>query len=231
MILVWLFFGPLSMQANDTIRVSKTQDFTVNGKGDQSQWQTAAWIDIPARRNPDRNLETRFKTLYSDKGMYFLFHCVDEKLTATMDEDFEHLWEEDVVEVFLWTDQDHDIYFEYEISPLNYELPILVPNFDGEFLGWRPWDYEGDRKVIHETSVQGGPKESHAEIDSWTAEFFIPYVLLRPLQNVPPQSGTIWRANMYRVDHDNPDASNTWTWQRITKGFHDIEHFGVLVFE
>ena len=40
----------------------------------------------------------------------------------------------DVFEVFLWTDEKQPIYFEYEISPLGYELPILVPNFGGKFL-------------------------------------------------------------------------------------------------
>ena len=47
-------------------------------------------------------------------------------------------------EVFLWPDERDPIYFEYEISPLGRELPILVPNLDGKFLGWRPWHYEGE---------------------------------------------------------------------------------------
>ena len=36
------------------------------------------------------------------------------------------LWNEDVFEVFLWTDERYPVYFEYEISPLNHELPILA---------------------------------------------------------------------------------------------------------
>ena len=67
-------------------------------------------------------------------------------------------------EVFLWTDERYSIYFEYEISPLNYELPLLVPNFGGEFLGWRPCHYEGKRKIRKATAVRGGPKKSGAVI-------------------------------------------------------------------
>ena len=113
----------------------------------------------------------------------------DRKLTATMTDDFMDLWNEDVFEVFLWTDERYPVYFEYEISPFNHELPILIPNFGGQFLGWRPWHYERDRVTRKATSIIGGPKESGATIEGWRAEFFFPYALLRPLQNVPPKAG------------------------------------------
>ena len=41
--------------------------------------------------------------------------------------------------------------------------------------------------------ITGGPKQSGATIQGWRAEFFIPYAVLRPLQNVPPKPGTSWR--------------------------------------
>ena len=147
--------------------------------------------------------DTRFKVLYSTTGLYFLMEGTDRKLTATMAEDFMDLWNEDVFEVFLWTDERYPVYFEYEISPLNHELPILVPNFGGQFLGWRPWHFERDRLTRKATAIIGGPKEPHASIEGWRAEFFIPYTLLKPLQNVPPKAGTRWRANFYRMDHDD----------------------------
>ena len=63
-------------------------------------------------------------------------------------------------EVFLWTDERDPVYFEYEISPLGRELPIMVPNIDGKFLGWLPWHYEGDRKIRKATSAIGGEVKS-----------------------------------------------------------------------
>jgi hypothetical protein len=153
----------------------------------------------------------------------------DRKVTSTMKEDFSDLWKEDVFEIFLWPDEMARLYFEYEISPLGYELPILVPNFNGKFLGWRPWHYEGERLIKKATSVQGGSKASGSPASGWTAEIFIPYSVLAPLQNVPPQKGTSWRANFYRVDHDEGRAA--WDWSRVGPGFHEIDKFGSLVFE
>ena len=60
----------------------------------------------------------------------------------------------------------------------------------------------GDRLTRKATSTIGGPEKPHAAIEGWRAEFFIPYTLLKPLQNVPPEPGTRWRANFYRIDHD-----------------------------
>jgi len=139
--------------------------------------------------------------------------------------DFLDLWNEDVVEAFFWPDESEPIYFEYELSPLNYELPILVPNNKGKFLGWRPWHYEGSRQTKHAIHIN----KNGEVVTSWTAEFFIPYSLLTPLNNVPPHKGTCWRANFYRIDYDKGESS--WVWQQVVKNFHDYELFGHLVFE
>ena len=141
-------------------------------------------------------------------------------MTATMKEDNLDLYEEDVVEVFLWTGEDFPVYFEYEISPLNYELPIMVPNNKGHFFGWLPWHYEGERKTRHATSVSD---------KGWMAEFFIPFKLLSPLPQVPPKPGTEWRANMYRIDYDQ--GQTLFSWQKTTRTFHEYNQFGTFIFE
>jgi hypothetical protein len=211
------------------LAVKPADDFEVTGTGEHAVWRQAGWTAL-RRRQPDGHpYESRFKMLYSNTGLYFLMEGTDRTLTATMNEDLMDLWKEDVFEVFLWTDERYPVYFEYEISPLNRELPILIPNFGGQFLGWRPWHYERDRLTRKATSTMGGPKESHASIQGWRAEFFIPYSLLKPLQNVPPKPGTVWRGNFYRMDYDD-GKSTQWEWARVTKGFHEYERFGDLVF-
>ena len=212
-----------------TLEVKPTEDFVVTGTGEQGAWRRTEWTAL-RRREPDGHAyESRFKMLHSNTGLYFLMEGTDRRLTATMSDDFNDLWKEDVFEVFLWTDERYPVYFEYEISPLNRELAILVPNFDGKFLGWRPWHYERDRLIRKATSTIGGPKESRAAIEGWRAEFFIPYALLTPLQNVPPRPGTRWRANFYRMDHDDGRTTG-WDWARVGKSFHEYEKFGELVF-
>lgn len=222
-----LLFAPRmygQQHRDSTLKVPKTPDFTVTGDGSASAWDRAAWTILPLREGAAANYTTQVKILYSDSGIYCLFHCVDSKITATLKEDNSDLWNEDVVEVFFHTDEADPIYFEYELSPLNYELPILVPNLGGKYLGWSPWHYEGSRKTIHHVHIDNDKK-----VAQWTAEFFIPYALLRPLRNVPPQSGTRWRANFYRIDYDN--GNTEWSWQQTRINFHDFAMFGTLVFE
>ena len=211
------------------LSVKPAPDFDVTGAGEHAAWRRTEWTAL-RRRQPDGHpYDSRFKVLYSNTGLYFLMDGTDRTLTATMSEDFMDLWNEDVFEVFLWTDERYPVYFEYEISPLNRELPIIIPNFGGRFLGWRPWHYEGTRLTRRNTSTRGGPKESHASIDGWRAEFFIPYALLNPLQNVPPKPGTVWRANFYRMDHDAGKRTQ-WEWAPVGESFHEYQKFGELVF-
>lgn len=222
-------FSPLPAGDSALLIIKRSGDFKVTGNGEAQNWDKADWVAISQHGAAKSSKATRMKALYSDTGIYFLFYCEDEKLTSTMKSDFMDLWKEDVVEVFLWPEEHFPVYFEYELSPLNYELPILVPNNDGEFLGWRPWHYEGDRRTRHATSVQGGKKESGAEIASWMAEFYIPFALLKPLGKIPPSSGMKWRANFYRVDHDK--GKTNWEWQPTNASFHDIDRFGTIMFE
>ncbi|MCU0252126.1 MAG: carbohydrate-binding family 9-like protein [Vicinamibacterales bacterium] len=213
------------------LRVARSDDFTVDGTGRAPAWSKAEWQALTPRGAPGPAHPTRFKMLYSSTGLYVLMDGEDRTLTATFKEDFLDLWNEDVFEFFLWPDQRYPVYFEYEVSPLGFELPILVPNFGGQFYGWRPWHYEGARKTRKAIAVRGGgPATTGASITGWTAEVFLPYDLLKPLQNVPPQSGTRWRANVYRMDYDGGRTAS-WNWAPVRGTFHQPDKFGTLVFE
>ncbi|HEV7350286.1 carbohydrate-binding family 9-like protein [Telluribacter sp.] len=225
-----LITSPPALATPDSLlTVRKTPDFEVNGKGTHTNWSRAEWFTLTQQRAAGPQLTTRAKVLYSATGMYFLMECEDRKLTATLTEDFADLYNEDVVEVFLWTDQSVPVYLEYELSPLDYELLIMVPNIEGKFYGWRPWHYEGAQKVRHATSVQGGEKKSGSAITGWTAEFFIPYSVMKPIVLAPPTPGTRWRGNLYRIDYDA--GMSAWSWQKTRTNFHDYQRFGTFVFE
>lgn len=214
-------------QTQDTtvLTIKKTTDFIIRGDGSSPNWNNTDWLLLRQRNDSGVQYETSVKVLYSDSGIYCLYKCADHVITSTMTSDFMDLWHEDVVEAFFWPDETVPIYFEYELSPHNNELPILVPNLGGNFLGWRPWHYEGDRRTRHATHINADGKE----VSSWTAEFFIPFALLKPLTHVPPVSGTRWRANFYRIDHDSHNTY--WSWQLTRTNFHDYERFGTIVFQ
>ena len=204
--------------------VKKTKDFVLNGNGNAVEWNTTDYLELSKRRNGAMDYKTKMKILYSETGIYCLYQCEDKIITSTIKADFEDIFNEDVVEAFFWPEESSIIYFEYELSPYNYELPILVPNYNGKFLGWRPWHYEGNKKTRHAATIN---KEGD-KVVSWTAEFFIPYKLMEPLQNMPPQKGMKWRANFYRIDYDK--GSTYWSWRPTRKNFHDYESFGTIIF-
>jgi len=220
-ILISLFAIGFNFDSADsaTLKINKTSDFDLTGSGTSKQWASALWTSLP-HRSGVKKYETKIKLLYSDTGIYGLFYCEDDVITSTLKADNTDLYNEDVVEIFFWPDESKPLYFEYELSPHNYELPILVPNDKGKFLGWLPWHYEGDRKTRHATQIT----EKY-----WTAEFFIPYALLAPLGNVPPAQGMKWRCNFYRIDYDA--GTSDWSWQKTRTNFHDYEKFGTLLFD
>ena len=219
---------------DSTMLIRKTTDFEVNGEGDAKNWSAAEWVPIkvqngPGQKKPGAEFSSRVKIMYSEKGMYFLFDCEDKRLTSTIMEDFGHLFKEDVVEVFLWPDTSVPIYLEYEISPLDYELVILVPHLKGGVQGWKPWSYNERNKVKHATTAQGGQKKSMAAVNGWKAEFFIPFNLMNPIVPEMPKSGTVWRGNFYRIDYDSEPAY--YSWQKTNGSFHEFQKFGTLKFE
>lgn len=212
------------------IHVKRTDDFEVTGDGRAAAWEKTDWVALEKLPDGHHDYDARVKMLYSQQGVYVLMTGSDRKVTATMEEDFANLWTEDVFEFFLWPDERETIYLEYEISPLNHELAILVPNLDHKQLGWRPWHYDGARKTKKAVSVSGGTAKSGEKITGWTAEVFVPYALLKPLRNVPPEPGTRWRANFYRCDYDD-NQETAWSWTPVGGSFHEYEKFGTLVFD
>jgi predicted TIM-barrel fold metal-dependent hydrolase len=212
------------------LRVKPTEDFELTGDGSAEAWKKAEWEPLHKRTEKGLPYETKVKVLYSKKGLYALMDATDKKITATLPENNLHLWTEDVFEVFVWPDERDPVYFEYEISPLNKELPILVPNFGGKFRGWLPWYEGGAAKTRKATAAVGGELKSGAAVSGWRAEVFIPYELLVPLRNTPPKAGTKWRANFYRMDYDDKNVTS-WDWARVGPSFHEFEKFGTLVFE
>jgi hypothetical protein len=214
------------------IFVPRVDDFEITGKGDAGAWAGATWLDLGRVGEGSEEYRTRAKALYSATGIHFLVECEDRVLTCTIEEDFADLFREDVIEVFLQPDETQRLYFEYEISPLGYELPVMVANSGtGPFMGWLPWHYEGERAVRRAVSVRGGRALSMAECEGWTVEFMIPFALLRGCGNVPPDPASRWRGNVYRIDYDRRPQTQ-WALCPATGGaFHDYWNFGEFVFE
>lgn len=203
-------------------------DFDLTGTGASPSWQPLPWHPL-TRVGGESTYQSQFKLAWSTNGIYGLASFEDRKLTCQHRENFGNLFLDDVLEVFLWPQESQPLYLEYELSPLNRELPILVPNDKGNFYGWLPWHYEGQRKTRTATHVRGGPAEPGAAVTGWSAEFFLPFALLKGLTQ-PPSIGDCWRANVYRIDYDQKQPTH-WAWCADTgANFHQYKQFGTIEF-
>ena len=215
---------------NDTpLVIKKCTDFTLTGKGDNSEWQKTKWVSLNQIDQLDKQLETKIKILYSSTGIYVLFSGKDERITSTYTKDFEKLYNGDVFEVFFHTEPTEPVYFEYEISPLSKELVLLIWNRKGKLGQGVPWNYE-ENKVIKKVSITGGPAKHNSAIQGWTAELFFPYQGLAFFGNVPPKSGMRWNANFCRLDYDSGKMVK-WSWSPIKVTFHEFDKYLPVQFE
>jgi hypothetical protein len=223
-------FAAVKPSLKDPLIVKKSPDFALTGNGSSPEWSKTQWIPLIKLDAGGEENKTRFKIMYSGKGIYLLFEGKDSKITTKYDRDFDNLFEGDVFEVFFHPDPKYPIYLEYEVNHLNKELVLIIPNIKGNFKGWIPWKYENENRVIKKVNIVGGKMEKDAKIKAWSAELFFPYGLFSPLPNVPPVSGTTWNANFYRLDYDTGKMI-IWAWTPINKSFHEFEKYGSILFE
>jgi len=167
-----------------------------------SAWTAASRIQWgPAR------YETSFAALWSSEGLFLRFDARDDAPWSTMTRRDEHLWEEEVVEIFLDLDGSGRNYAEVEVNPAGVvcDVRMVSPsphkemdiawNLEGLEARTRPWA-EGGRTV------------------GWTATAFLPWRGFKSLPSaahvtLPPRPGDAWRFNVFRVERpggrEHPD--------------------------
>ena len=106
--------GQETVQSQDTIplTVKKCSDFNLTGTGDNNEWTRAEWNYLTKLDTGGKTYTSKFKILYSAKGIYVLFNGDDDMISTQYDRDFEDLYKGDVFEVFFHTDPKTPIYFE-----------------------------------------------------------------------------------------------------------------------
>jgi hypothetical protein len=214
----------------NTIVIKKVEDFDLTGSESDSIWEKAKWNVMTKLDKGGQDYESKFKILYSDKGLYVLFYGQDNKISTTYDADFDKLWNGDVFEIFFHPNPQLSKYFEYQVNPLNKELVIIIDR-SKEVHNSGLQSYEGTRRIKKKVEVLGGEVEMNSPINSWTAELFFPFELLKDLPNSPPVSGTVWNANFARIDYDT-DNKIRWSWTpTIDYTFHELEKFRKIRFE
>ena len=198
----------------------------VDGVLDDSGWAKAQPVGEFVG-NIDRShssYKTQAKLLYDEAFLYFSFRCQDENIWATLKQRDEHLWEEEVIEIFLQPDSSQPDYIELEVNALGGMLdaylrdvrkPLHFESWNSEKLKWAV-------QVIGTVDGKSGDQE-------WTCEIALPMEDIATAPRLPPRPGDRWRLNLYRVERFPQPAELAWSPTR-TRDFHVPSMFGEIVF-
>jgi hypothetical protein len=201
---------------------------------DEAAWQDVPSFDLVPVINTDEkkhNQPTRVICRWDRENLYVAFVCEDSDIWATMKQRDEHLWEEEVVEVFVDPDEDGKDYKEFEVNPLNNVVDLNIPQpAHGNLEAAIAWDCRGWKTAVRVEGTVGSRQDKDAR---WVCEMAIPLRDLAP-PDAQPLVRTTWRVNFYRIDRPNkqdPKQDIEFSaWSAVQKGYHEPQRFGFLTF-
>ena len=118
----------------------------------------------------------------------------------------EHLWTEEVMEVFIRADRTQKSYIELEVNPLGTLLDIFLLDVRKP-LRYESWNSEKIQWAVHvDGTVDGQPGDKE-----WSCEIALPLEDVVPAPNTPPKTGDAWLVNVYRVEKLPERTSLAWS--------------------
>lgn len=197
----------------------------VDGKLDDVVWTRAP--RFPDFRNLDGSpstSKTEAKALYDDNFLYVSFRCADNNIWATLKKRDQHLWDEEVVEIFVQADPQQSSYIELEVNPLGTMLDIYLLDIRKPLLyeSWNSRKLKWGIQVLGTVDGKDGDRE-------WTCEIALPMEDVVTARNLPPRAGDRWRLNLYRVEQRPTPALLAWS-PTFKVDFHIPSMFGEIVF-
>lgn len=198
----------------------------VDGVLDEPSWKAAKSTGA-FRANDGSGAATsrvEAKMLWDDSNLYFAFECDDTDLAGTMTQRDEHLWEEEVVEVFIDPDGDEKNYLELEVNPLGtfLDLFVLTPVV--------PIPYESyNIRAQWAVMVDGTVQNSSDRDRGWRVELAVPLRDAVTAPNSPPKDGDKWRLNLYRIERKPKEQYIAWS-PTLKPSFHTPSRFGEVTF-
>lgn len=188
------------------------------------------WTKVLPLRNLRNNLDgspgakTEAKILYDDDFLYVSFRSSDNNIWATLKSRDQHLWDEEVVELFVQADPHQKSYIELEVNPLGTMLDIYLLDIRKP-LNYESWNSQRLKWGVELFGTVDG-KDGDRE---WTCEIALPMEDVVTAQNLPPQAGDQWRINLYRVEKLPKPELLAWS-PTFKDDFHIPERFGEIVF-
>lgn len=181
------------------------QAITVDGKLDESIWQTAATASGFQTWDPDRGLappeETLFKVAYDQDAIYFAVACLEKdanNIEAKLSRR-DNFSNSDLVSIYIDPYHDRTTGYNFKVNPLGVQVDSYI-------------FADGDRDDNWNAVWQG---ETHRDADGWYAEVRVPFAAIR----YKKADEMTWGLNVYRRMH-NRGIEVSWTnWPKGESGF------------
>ncbi|HVQ28025.1 MAG TPA: carbohydrate-binding family 9-like protein [Vicinamibacteria bacterium] len=220
--------APASTPAYHVVRAQASREALL--AADETAWAAAQSVSWGPRA-----YDTRFRASWDDTGLWLRFDATDPSPWNTMSKRDEHLWEEEVVEIFIDLDRSGKNYYELEISPANVICDLRMISASPK-QGELVFDLAG---LVSRVDLR---KDKAGRTTGWTATAFLPWEGFRPLPSakaiaLPPKAKDAWRFNVFRIKRPGgasaPEKGAVEVaWSKPPgPSFHAPEVFRDLVFE
>jgi hypothetical protein len=177
---------------------------------------------------------TRFRAAWANDALAVRFDCDDDAPWWTLTEKDRHLWEEEVVEIFLDPAGDGRDYVEVEVNPANVVCDLRVRTPWPSLSSDPTWDWVG---LTSRVDRHPGPEGRMR----WTMCAVLPFAGLAGSvpgaeRRLPPRPGDRWRFNVFRIKRPHgpadPERDVVYAAWSVPPGpsFHDPSVFRDLVF-
>lgn len=189
---VWLSEA-LSAQTEYAVRATRADAAALLGDS------PAAWKDAHRVTWGPSSYSTEFAAVWSADSLYLRFAARDDAPWHTMTKRDDHLWDEEVVEIFLDPARTGRDYAELEISPANVvcDVRMVAPSPNKEYD--LTWNFAGlETRVVPWTDETGRGL-------GWIALARLPFAGFRLLPStekvaLPPRAGDRWQFNLFRIE-------------------------------
>jgi hypothetical protein len=202
----------------------------LDGKLDEAVWKQTPSSGEFVRTTDGAKMDqsTTARVLWDDQNLYVGFEMTDKDVWTTLDKRDDKLWTQEAVEMFIDADGNGKTYVELQTNPKGAIFDSYLPAYRQN-----QNDFDSGMKVA--VKVDGTVDVREDQDKGWTVEMMIPLAAARgkekEMKNVPPQVGTEWRVNFYRMDSPagRPQQGSGWS-PPLVGDFHALDRFGVLVF-
>ena len=252
LILFLLYLGCVWLVAQEPPRAyiayKALDELQIDGLGDETSWQKAAWsdtfIDIEGKKEP--KYRTQMKMLWDDTCLYFYARLEEPHVWATLKQRDTVIFYNNDFEIFVDPDGDTHNYMEFEMNALNtiWDLFLTKPyrNY-GKVLD--RWDIQGIKTAVHIEGTLNNPNDRDT---GWSIEVAIPWEVLMEADthnDIPVKE--YWRLGFSRVnwEFDLADGrysrkkgengkylpESNWVWSpQWVINMHEPEKWGYVYF-